>query len=53
MSSAENSCGDAPEELVTLILESGEKFEDIPLQDRELSLKEFLDTCLKTLEVSS
>lgn len=38
--------------IVTLVLETGERFTEIPLLDKNVSLGEFLDQSLKALEVS-
>ena len=51
MSSDGIKSGGTVEELVTLILESGERFDGVPVPDNEVSLKDFLDSSLKALEV--
>lgn len=38
---------------VTLILETGQKFEEVPVQTEDVPLAEFLDKVLKALEVTS
>lgn len=36
---------------VTLVLETGQKFEEVPVRSSDSSLEEFLDQVLKDLEV--
>lgn len=38
---------------VTLVLETGDRFEEVPVDTQDVTLAEFLDQALKTLEVSS
>ena len=53
MSSEDNTTGNSvTDEVVTLVLETGEKFERIPVCNKEATLEQFLDNALKTLEVS-
>ena len=52
MASEVHLSGGGEQEAITLILESGETFENIPVPDDQLPLKDFLDTALKQLEVS-
>lgn len=37
---------------VTLVLETGERFEEVPVGDLEVTLADFVDCALKSLEVS-
>lgn len=41
------------DKFISLLLETGDKFENIPLTRSDVSLREFLDAALKALEVSA
>ena len=50
-SEAAVSSGSAGETSVSLLLETGERFDGVSIVNSEASLKDFLDAALKALEV--